>query len=363
MAKPASKNSQPQAVTSKNGSKKVKLFKRLQARLQLVKEAQAKKTVRFHRSFKRSYREDYQRDFQAPGLLSHAVQTFQILGKNWRTFAPLAIISVGLYVVLVGLLSEELYQELQDLAKEPVAGAEQSYQPGSFVQAGLLLISTVATGGLNTAGGETEGIFGLMIFLMIWLTVIYLLRHFLAGRKPKLRDGLYNACAPLIATLVIVGIIFIQLLPVFLVIITYNAAMLTDFLATPFYALVYFIFASLMLLLSGYLLSSSIIALIAATAPGIYPLKALSSAYDLMAGRRIKFIIRVIYLFFVIALVYVLVMLPVILLDMWLKSWVTFIQGWPIVSFVLLSVTCFVFIYASAYLYLYYRRMLDYQEK
>ena len=72
-----------------------------------------------------------------------------------------------------------------------------------------------------------------------------------------------------------------------------------------------------MLLLSGYLLSSSIMALVAVTSPGIYPLTALFAASDLMSGRRLKFTLRMIYLILVLVLVFILVMLPIILLDMW----------------------------------------------
>lgn len=216
----------------------------------------------------------------------------------------------------------------------------------------------------RTAGmGESQTIFMLILFLVMWLVTIFLLRHFLAGEKPRLRDGLYNALAPLLSTLLVFIVIFIQSIPIMLVIITYSAAVLTNFLATPFYALVYFIFAALMLLLSGYLLSSSIMALVAVTAPGVYPITALFAASDLMAGRRLKMVLRLIYLIFVVAMTYIITMLPIILLDLWFKGMWEWIAGWPIVPFFLLVVTCFVFMYATTYLYLYYRWLLDYKEK
>lgn len=104
-------------------------------------------------------------------------------------------------------------------------------------------------------------------------------------------------------------------------------------------------------------------ALVAVTAPGVYPMTALFAASDLMAGRRLKMILRIIYLIFVIAIVYIITMLPIILLDLWFKSMWSWIAGWPIVPFFLLVVTCFVFIYATTYIYLYYRWLLDYKEK
>ncbi len=318
--------------------------------------------VKLHKSFKRSYREDYVRETQTPGLLSHAILTFQTIFKHWRTFLPLIAIMVVMYIILVGMLSEDLYQQFQDSINESSAELAGG-QIGNFAKAGLLLLSTITTGGLSTGMSEVQMVFMVILFLVMWLVTIYLLRHFMAGGKPKLRDGLYNALSPLISTLLVFVVIFIQLIPLMLVVITYSAAVMTDFLSTPFYALVYFIFAALMILISLYLLSSSLIALVAVTSPGMYPMRALFSASDLMAGRRTRMVIRVMYLLIVIAFIYFVVMTPIILLDMWLKSMWEWLYGVPIVPFCLLCVTCFIFIYATTYIYKYYRWLIEYREK
>ena len=82
-----------------------------------------------------------------------------------------------------------------------------------------------------------------------------------------------------------------------------------------------------------------------------------------MAGRRVRMILRLVYLIFVVAMIYIITMLPIIMLDLWLKGLWNWLAGWPIVPFCLLAVTCFVFIYATTYLYLFYRWLLDYKEK
>ena len=235
-------------------------------------------------------------------------------------------------------------------------------QLGNFAKAGLLLVSTVSSGGLSGALSESQQVFAVIIFLLIWLITIYLLRHILAGHKIKLRDGFYNALTPLISTFVVFVVALIQAIPILLVIITYSAAVSTDFLSTPFYALIYFIFACVMLILSGYLLSGTLTALVAVTAPGLYPIAALHTASDLMASRRIRYIIRLLFLIFVVAVLWVIVMMPIILLDLWLKSKFSWLEGWPIIPFFLLVMSCFTFVYISAYLYLFYRRMLNYDD-
>lgn len=322
---------------------------------------QKRARVRLHQSFKRSYREDYVRKLSVPGLLHHAADTFAIIFKNWKLFLPLIIISVIFNVVLVGLMSEQTYVEFQkalDATNAQTGGGEI----GNFAKAGLLLISTVTTGGLTGGLGEAQTIFAVIVFLIIWLVTIYLLRHRLAERPVKLRDGFYNALTPLLSTFVVFLVAVIQAVPLLIVIFTYSAAVQTGFLATPFYALVYFIFAAALITLSGYLLSSTLVALVAVTAPGLYPMTALKTASDLMAGRRIRFIIRLIFLLLVLAVVWVVIMLPLITLDLWLKGLWSWLEGFPFVSILLLIMTCFTFVYVSAYLYLYYRRMLAYED-
>ena len=148
-----------------------------------------------------------------------------------------------------------------------------------------------------------------------------------------------------------------------MLVIFYSAALQTDFLSTPFYALVFLILAILLITLSLYLISNSIIALAAVSAPGLYPMEALRSAHDLMFHRRIQFIIRVLFLLFVVVLNFAIIMIPIILLDRLIKSVVEWATDIPVISFFLLTMTCFNFMYISAYIYLYYREMLDYEPK
>lgn len=362
VAKTTKKRSKWLKMVSKSKSrfKNSKIGSKIIAKIQRIRAFRARH-IHLHRSFRRSYREDYLRPLDTPGLLSHAMLTFKTVFRHFRVFLPFILLMTLAYVVAVGLLSEELYTDVQDSIDDTSAELANG-RLSNFAKAGILLISTITTGGLDTGMGEAQNAFMIILFLIMWLVTLYLLRHFFAGDRPKLRDGLYNALTPLISTLTIFVIIFIQAIPLMLLVIAYSAAVETDFLATPFYALLFFIFAVLMLLLSGYLLSSSLVALIAVTTPGMYPMRALFAASDLMAGRRLKFILRIVYLLIVVALIYVVIMLPVILFDLWLKSVWDFIVGTPIVPFFLVLSTCFVFIYATAYLYQYYRWLLGYQE-
>ena len=330
----------------------------------MAKKASKKKTterVNPHKSFKRSYREDYKRELEVPGIMYHVLKSFKLIFKNWKLFLPLLILMVVLNVIFVGVTSESSYIKSQNIINETeaqIAGNEM----GNVAKAGLLLISTVTTGGLAGESGEVATVFGVLFFLIIWLATIFILRHLFAKHKIKLRDALYNAMTPLISTFVVFVVTLIQCIPIFLLIIAYSAALQTDFLATPFYALVFFVFAALMIVISAYLLSSSLVAFVAVSAPGLYPIEALRTASDLMMGRRIRFILRLVALIIVIILIWAIIMLPLILFDLWMKSFV-WASGIPFIPICLLIMTCFTEIYITTYLYIYYRWMLDYEEK
>lgn len=309
------------------------------------------------KSFRRAYRDEYADDFEAPGLLAHAGRTFSVIFKNWKLFGGLLLVVLISTTIVIGLFSQTSVTSFKESIKttsEEISNGDI----GEFAKSGLLLVSLLATGGLNQSLSGNQSIILVFIFLMIWLVSIYFLRNIIAKKKVTLRRGLYNAMTPLLSTLVILAVILIETLPIIVTMIFYSAALKTEFLTTPFYALIFIAFAAAMILLSCYLVSGSVFALVATTTPGLYPSDALHSTYDLVFGRRTKIVIRFIFLLFVLAVVCVIFMLPMILLDTWLKSIFDFLSDVPFISFCLLSVTCFNFIYTSAYIYLFYREML-----
>lgn len=313
-----------------------------------------------HKTFKRSYREDYVRELEVPGMMYHILYAFKIILKNYKLFLPLLIIMAVGVILFVGLMSESTYQELQTVIDQTAESTGTNI--GTMAKAGLLLISTVFTGGLSTGSNMGNEIFVALIFLIIWLITIYLLRQIMAGNKVKLRDGLYNAMTPLLSSFVVMVVAIVQAIPVMILIVAYSAAIETNFLSTPFYTMLFLAFAMLMVLLTGYLWSGSLMALVAVTAPGLYPLEGIKAAYDLMAGRRIKFVLRLISLGITLIVMFAIVMIPVILFDLFMKQfdWTSQI---PFVPIFLVMMTCFSGIYAATYLYIYYRWMIGYDAK
>ena len=319
--------------------------------------------VRLHRSFKRSYHEDYQRKTELPSLTSQASAAFKMFFKFWKIFLPLLLIFVGLYIFLIGAMSENTLADVK-------ANVEQTNKDvadgkiGTVGKAGLTLLGIISTGGLTTMN-DAQIVIAVLLFTIIWLVAIYLARHLLAGHQEiKMRDGFYSALSPLVSTLVVGLIIFLEAVPIMLTIIVFQVALTTEFLSTPFYALLFFMFAALMITLSLYLLSSSFFAIIVVSAPGLYPLTAVRMAKNLIMGRRLRFLIRVFYLVIIVALLYLLLLMPAIILDGVLKAQFAWLaeSKIPFVAIIQLTITVFIFIYLSIYFYLFYRALLDYND-
>lgn len=315
--------------------------------------------VKLHHSFRRSYREDYQRELTVPGLVSHATTTLKIIFKNWKLFGLLLILIVTCNIIFVGIMNQETYEAVQDSLEESYEIVVNGGELGRIAKSGLLLISTVTTGGLTSGMTEVQQVFMIFFFAITWLITIYYLRHLLAGNKPKFRDGIFNALAPLMSSFCVIGLIFVHAIPILICVIVYSTATATGFLEQPLYAFLFWLFCGLLALLSLYLLPVSITALVAVSVPGMYPMTAIHAATDLLQGRRTKYIIRILFGLLFLAVIWVVIMVPLMWLDLVLKEQFEIFADVPFASLCLQIMTIFTMIYASAYIYLYYRRMLD----
>ena len=297
------------------------------------------------KSFRRSYSEDYAKPAETFGFLELSLGTFKTIWQNKRLFFPLVGLGVLFCLLFSGIVSEESYRSFRESLE--ITHGDLS----NFKKSGLLLLS----GLINLEAAPALAV----AFLLLWLITIYILRHLFAKKSITLRAAVYHACAPVLACLVIFSLMAVEALPLAVVALTYSAAVSTGFLVTPFYALLYFIFAALLILLSTYLLAHSVFALIAVTVPGIYPLDALAKTKSLVLGRRLRVILRLLFLALTLVVLWVVVMLPLIIIDLWIKNLLPFLSNVPFVSFYLLALSCFTFVYLAVYLYMYYRRILD----
>lgn len=311
-----------------------------------------------HRSFRLTKRRDYLRPLELPGIFSFTAEVSKTVWKYKRLFLPLVIIYIVLYSVLVGVFSQDSYDALRDTLGDTSDDALGGLW-GTVGQASILMVS-VLTSGVSGESTELQQMIAVLLAVLCWLTVVWLLRNLMAGHKVNLRDAIYSSGAPIFATILIALFMLIQLLPVALAIVGYVAASSTGLLDSGAPAMLFWVAAALMVVLSLYWLTSSLFALSIVTLPGTYPAKALRIAGDLMVGRRVKILIRWLWMILVTAIVGAIALTLTILLDMGIKSLVPALSWLPLVPFVIVVVSGFALIWGASYIYLLYRKVVDY---
>lgn len=310
-----------------------------------------------HRSFRLTKRRDYNRSLKLPGYFAFTRTVNKTLLKHRRIFLLLAVVYALLSAVLIGIGSQETYLTLTSTLKDTGAEVFQ----GNFAQlgqAGLLFVS-IAGGGLTATPTEAQQIYTVILGLMIWLVTVWLLRNLLAGHKVCLRDGLYSAGSPIIATFLVGLLLVVQLLPLGLAVIGYSAASSSGLLAGGVEAMLFWFAAALLTIMSLYWITSTFFAMIIVTLPGMYPVKALRTAGDMVVGRRLRILLRILWMMLCIGVAWLIVLIPFILLDSGLKQLWTQIEWIPIVPVVLLVLGVTSIIWSASYVYLLYRRVVD----
>lgn len=309
-----------------------------------------------HRSFKVTRRRDYARSLKLPGYFSFTNYVHQTLWTNRKTFILLALVYAIVTAIMVGIVSQTSYSTLTDTLRT-TSGDLFVGSWGEISKAGLLLL-TAMTGGMSQNLTDVQQVYAGMIMLLTWLTSVWLLRNILAGRKVKVRDGLYNSGSPILSTFLVALLFVVQLLPLALALIAYSAAATSGLLLGGVEAMLFWIAAGLLCLLSLYWITGTIFAMIVVTLPGMYPYQAIKAAGDLVVGRRLRILLRFLWMVFIAVLAWVIILIPVILLDGWIKSVWPAVNWLPIVPVVLLALSSMTIIWVSSYVYLLYRKVV-----
>lgn len=310
-----------------------------------------------HRSFRRTRRRDAVRPLKLPGYIAFTFEVFAFLRKHKKIFLSLALVYLILYVALVGFGSQATYASLVELFNESLGEAFQGAS-GAISQAGLLFV-TIAVSGLTENPSEVQQVFSVLLFIMLWLAAVWLARNLLAGKKVKMRDGLYMSGTPLFATVVVAIFIALQLIPVGIAFIGYSLASSAGLLVGGVEAMLFWAGATLLGILSLYWIVGSFFASIIVTIPGTYPLWSMHTSNKLVAGRRVPLLLRMVWLVATIVATWAAVLLPAVLLDMGLKQLVPALSWLPIVPVALLVLTVWSALWSCLYVYLLYRKVVD----
>lgn len=310
-----------------------------------------------HRSFRRTRRRDYVRSLAIPGYFSFTKEVFSALRTNWRTYAGIVIVFTFLNGLFVGISSQQAYADIANLLSDSSANLFEG-NLGEIGQSGLLAAAGLV-GIFSPQMNEVQQLYAVLLGLMLWLSIVWLLREQLRGAHVKMTDGLYNSGAPIIPTALVFIILTIQLVPLALAIIGISAGTQSGLIEIGVLSMLLWLTAILLGVLSAYWITSTIIALIVITLPGMKPFQAIRTAGDLVIGRRMRILLRLIWLIALVVIVAVAILIPVIVLDRWITSTIPALVWLPIVPVTVTLFSSTALLYSAAYVYLLYRKVVD----
>lgn len=309
-----------------------------------------------HRSFRLTRRRDYVRSLKLPGYWAFTFQVLSVLKKRRMMYLQLAALYAILVVLFGGMTSQATYTQIGDALRE---GGQEVFTGnwGRIAEAGILSI-TAFTGSSGSTTDVQQVYFGLFL-LMTWLTTIWLLREQLAGRKPRLRDGLYNASSPLVSTVFVALLFAMQLLPFGLLAIAYSGLVSVGIVSEGFGLFIASAVGIVAASLTLYWLVSTFFALVVVALPGMYPWRAVSAASDLVVGRRLRLMYRLLWMLAGAVLLWLAIIIPSVLLVNWLQGMWGWLEAIPVVPFVATLVSSLIMVGVTAYIYLLYRKVVD----
>lgn len=311
-----------------------------------------------HQSFQKTYRRDYARSLEIPGYFRLTQEVLGILRKNAKLFGGLVAVYTALVALFVGFASQETYSDVRDLLNE----SGQTLLSGGWGDIGkaFLLLGSSWRGTFLPQLTDAQQVYSSLLVVFVWLTTIWLLRAIMSGKSPRLRDGMYNSGAPFVPTIILSIVLLVQLAPLAVAVIGYGAATETGILSGGVEAMIFWIVASMLVLLSLYWASSTVMALVVVTLPGVYPWKALQSGADIVLGRRLRLLLRLVWLVALIIIAWVVVVIPAILIDNWFSGAVAFWDSIPFIPVVLLFVSSVSTLFSASYVYILYRKVVEY---
>jgi hypothetical protein len=260
-----------------------------------------------------------------PGAKPKTAGAFTLLGRSlslmahhWKLFGGI-LLAYGVlnFVVLQGLRAAS--GDLSGL-KAALEGDVNRLTEG-------LTLFTYLIGTSGASVSPTAGAYQFMLATIVSLALIWSLRQVYAGVKVSIRDGFYKGVYPLVPFLLVLVVIGLQLLPLGVGVMLFNAVMTYGIAATVVEQILWSLVSLSLATLSLYLICSSIFALYIVCLPDMTPMRALRSARELVRHRRFTVIRRLLFLPLALFLIMGLLVMPFILFATSLAVPVFFVLG------------------------------------
>jgi hypothetical protein len=264
--------------------------------------------------------------------------------RRKKLFAGITAIYLVLTIVLVkGFGVGADIASLKDAVTEIFGGSFSSFTT-TLALFGVLLTNVNATSGQQASAYQTVFLVGTS------LAVIWALRQTLSPKNKKIkipiRDAFYKGMYPLVPFLLIVGVIGLQLIPTAVGGFLYSTVVAGGLAVTGIEKALWLLLVGATVLLSLYMLTSSVFALYIVTLPDVRPMQALRSARDLVLHRRWTIMRKLVFLPVALLVCSAIITIPLIIFTPVVAEWVFFV------------LSMFGLVVFHSYLYTLYRELL-----
>ena len=276
----------------------------------------------------------------------------QLLKETWQLVATNRKLCFGIaaiYVVAYRFLAEGVGRI--NLADVQQALQDSSNHVSQFT--GLTALTAAAFTSSSSTSDAQGKLYASLLTVIFILCMVWAVRQLLAGHRVKIRDALYNGPTSLIPFTTVLLLLFVQAIPMAFGIFLYGSARASGIAATGVENFVLFMVAALASILSSYWLSSTIIALVASTLPGMYPLAALRGAKELVIYRRWQIFLRILMFVLLVGVVWIVTVVLVV------SNKITI----GLSSFVVDMLRGVTLLFGTVYLYKLYRSLVDEEEE
>lgn len=260
--------------------------------------------------------------------------------KYRRIFLGICLVYFLLSLVLVtGLLGSSNLSEVKNSLHEVISGNFQQITTG----VALFGILVSGTGGAVSQAGST---YQTMLVVLMSLVMIWTFRQTYAKEKIKVKQAFYKSTHPLIPFLLVLAVIGMQLLPLVAGTAVYGIVTSQGLAVTSVEKFLWALLLLCTILLTLYMISSSIFALYIVTLPDVTPMQALRSARDLVYNRRWAVMRKILFLPVALFVIAAVVMIPILL----------YLTSVAQITFIILGM--FGMVIMHGYIYKLYRELL-----
>lgn len=249
------------------------------------------------------------------------VAAIKVLKKNWKLFGGIVLIYLLLTIVLV-----KGFGVSSNIAQLKATILGLAHGGGAQISTSLALFSVLLSNANSTAS-DVAGAYQTMLLIIISLALVWALRQSLSAKpvKVQVRDAFYKGLYPIVPLLLVLVVIGLQLIPLLIANFLYGVVITGGLAVTAIEKGLWIVMLGLLILLSLYMVTSSIFALYIVTLPNMRPMQALRSARNLVRFRRWTIMRKVIFLPIALLVTAAVIVVPIIMISPASAEWVFFV--------------------------------------